>query len=96
MPNHVENHIEFNGDRQQIDAMLNKIKSDESSAALPYLPTSITSTTLNPRRSATVSTERRGGRPNPKYRKSIIIFRLHLRNGASRRQRVKRRPCTEL
>lgn len=26
MPNHVENHIEFNGDRQQIDAMLNKIK----------------------------------------------------------------------
>ena len=29
MPNHVENHIEFNGDRQQIDAMLNKIKSDE-------------------------------------------------------------------
>ncbi len=29
MPNHVENHIEFNGDKQQIDAMLNKIKSDE-------------------------------------------------------------------
>lgn len=29
MPNHVENHIEFNGDKQQIDAMLNKIGSDE-------------------------------------------------------------------
>ena len=29
MPNHVENHIEFNGDKQQIDAMLNKIKSDK-------------------------------------------------------------------
>ena len=29
MPNHVENHIEFNGYKQQIDAMLNKIKSDE-------------------------------------------------------------------
>ena len=29
MPNHVENHIEFNGDKQQIDAMLKKIGSDE-------------------------------------------------------------------
>ena len=29
MPNHVENHIEFNGDKQQIDAMLNKIGSDK-------------------------------------------------------------------
>ena len=29
MPNHVENHIEFNGDKQQIDAMINKIKSDK-------------------------------------------------------------------
>ena len=29
MPNHVDNHIEFNGDKQRIDAMLNKIKSDE-------------------------------------------------------------------
>ena len=29
MPNHVENHIEFNGDKQQIDAMLKKIGSDK-------------------------------------------------------------------
>ena len=35
MPNHVENHIEFNGDRQQIDAMLNKIPSWAATPATP-------------------------------------------------------------
>ena len=29
MPNHVENHIEFSGDKQRIDAMLEQIKDDE-------------------------------------------------------------------
>ena len=29
MPNHVENHIEFSGDKQRIDAMLEQSKDDE-------------------------------------------------------------------
>ena len=37
MPNHVENHIEFNGDKQQIDAMLKKIGTEARSSIERFL-----------------------------------------------------------